>query len=73
MKKIVLAILSFCCLALVSCTNNGDPRIYSNSTVYNSKSIETINDSNGRPHRIVVFRLYDRSLCVIDLDANTYK
>lgn len=72
MKKILL-LINLLVLVTIGCTNKSSitDRNYTNSA-YSCKSIETLKDSKGRPHKIVVFQ-DPYGLCAIDLDANTYK
>lgn len=75
MKKITLFILSVILFVLfiVGCVSKIHGSINKNyvSSSHDYKSIETLKDSKGRPHRVVVF--INHGVCAIDLDANTYK
>lgn len=71
MKKIVLVIIGLC-LSITSC-NIGNTKENYISAAYTYKSVETLKDSKGRPHRIVVFNRFNNGVCAIDLDVNTYK
>lgn len=76
MKKITLFILSVILFVLfiVGCVSKIHGSINKNyvSSSHDYKSIETLKDSKGRPHKIAIFT-YTYGVCAIDLDANTYK
>lgn len=78
MKKIISFVLLeiLFVLFIIGCVNEVHGNINKNyvsnpSSLHSCKSIETLKDSKGRPHRVAVFA-YAYGVCAVDLDANTY-
>lgn len=71
MKANILILIVICLMCITGCGIGNPNKNYTNAA-YTLKSIETLKDSKGRAHRIVVFCECE-GVCAIDLDANTYK
>lgn len=81
MKKIIIGV--FCIIGLVGCvdvnrgieTNNEKKDVPPFAEGYSSSVgdtfVRTFKDSNGNPHKVVIFEGVG-SMAAIDLDANSY-